>query len=255
MKCFQKAQNFSPNNLDRLCLLAEVNAEVGDQKASAENIEQAKTADAGSFVVQEAEVKVAIANNDLGKAKELMGQIESLNKLISYLNNKAVAHAKSGFTGEGLVLYENTLKSIPDTRTDLKSRVLYNISLAKIREGKIDDAIENLKTIVLDPTAPVLAKAQSLLKRCEDAKVKNSALVLRENDAPASPVTASLDSDVSHDAVETMLEITLGEKALYLIFKGEGPVSEVLKKCLEQPLTAFKRRSAIERGPTLNAAA
>ena len=254
LKCFQKAQSFSPNNLDRLCLLAETNAEIGNEQASKESLEQAKNLDSQSTVVQEAEVKVALAKNDLGKAKELMGQIESLNKLISYLNNKAVAHAKSGFTAEGIALYDNTLQSIPDNRPDLKSRVLYNISLAKIRENKIDEAIENLKTIIQDPSAPVLAKARSLLKRCEEAKTKNIAIMLRENDTPAASVTTE-NVGVSQDAVETMLEISLGEKALYLIFKGETPVPETLKKCLEQSLAAFKRRSAIERGPTLNAAA
>lgn len=254
IKCFQKAQTFSPNNLDRLCMLAEARAEIGEVKQSSESLDHAQHLDSGSTTVQEAGVKVALASHNLIQAKKLMGQITSLGKLISYLNNKAVAHAKSGFNSEGLVLYDNTLKSIPDSRPDLKARVLYNISLAQIRDGKMSEAISNLKSAVKDPDSIVFSKAKSLLKRCEEAKAKNTALMLRENDAPSGTIT-SKDVTMSQDAVETMLEIGAGEKALYLVFTTEAPLPDVLKKWMEQSLDLFKRRAPMEKDSSLNAAA
>lgn len=276
LKCFQKAQSLSPNNIERLCHIAETEAELGQTDKAEEHLQKAKDLDPENTTVQEGQVKVALASNDQVKAKQIMSNMESIHKVISHLNNKAVANAKCGYISEGIELYNNTLAAIPDDRPDFKTRVLYNLALAKVRDNRIKEAAEDLKAVIQDENSKVKLKAMSLLNRIEVALQKNTVVTLKEADqqaiskvgeaisasqASASSTSATTNQTsndngiagaVTIEALEAMVSLLPGERSCYMLFKSSETAEEPVKSILEAKLV-FKRRESIERTQTIGA--
>jgi CheY-like chemotaxis protein len=259
LKCFQKAQGVSPMNLERLVMIAETQAEIGDAVSAGATINKSKDIDPDSKTVQDGEVKVALATGSSDAAKDILGKMESMSNIIGYLNNKAIAHAKCGFGKEGIEIYEKTIQSIPPDKRDILAIVNYNMALAKIRNGDLAGAMPDLDAVIAIPESRVHKKAANLKERLSPALTTGMTFSLREADqvqAPtpesSSPESAAVDAPKIADAttlIKAMLEMAPGDQCCYLVFQSTAPIDADLTKALSTP-PKFKLRKTIERGET-----
>jgi CheY-like chemotaxis protein len=258
LKCFQKAQSVSPMNLERLVTIAETQAETGNTAEAQETINKAKDLDPDSQAVQEGEAKVALASGNSETAKEILSQLDSIGNVIGYLNNKAVAHAKCGFADEGISIYEKTLASIPSSQRETSAVVNYNMALAKIRKGDLQNGLTDLEAVLAIPESRVYKKAENLKQRLVPAVSTGSTFALKEGDSQsnqasgASPEGPSSDESRAADAstlVRALMELSPGEHCCYLLFKTTASDPAELTKVLQNP-PKFKARKSIERGET-----
>jgi CheY-like chemotaxis protein len=199
LKCFQRAQEMSPNNIERLCNIAESQSEIGDNDAAKETLGNAKNLDGGSEKVSEAEAKVALAQGDVESAKEIMSDMKQVTSLVAYMNNKAVAYAKCGFPKEAVEIYEKTIQSIPEKEIQTKAVVTYNFALSLIKMNDFENASAKLLTLS-SIESKVTKKAASLADRLKKTIESGQEFKLRTDEKPAvSPTPSNPESASKHD--------------------------------------------------------
>lgn len=257
LKCFKKAQSMSPMNIERLCQIAEVQSEMGDGEEANKTLEQAKDLDADNTTIIEAESKVAINLGDTEKAKQLMGKLDAIENIVSFMNNSAVAMARCEMVDQGIQQYRKTLKSIPDDREDTKAIVMFNLALAHARVDELDEAKLHLGRAV-QIESRVKKRAENLLKRIEKALTKGTDFTLnldKNGKNAASPQEAASQVDGPQNEAEELPAVNLeilaavgsvpGDLGSFLIFKPQKLDAEILKSLEGQP--RFKKRASIER--------
>lgn len=264
LKCFKKAQELSPNNIERLCNIAEANTELGNHAEAGDAIADAKALDPDAKAVAEAEVRVAITKGDTKAAKQLLGDFESLDSLVAYMNNKAVAYAKCGYAQDAVDLYHKTIESIPEDRVETRAIVSYNLALALVRDGDLEGAIKKLDVVLEAKIKKIEKKAQSLRERLKVAVDKGIEFKMKASDAsetPKQPVTAEEGSKeaaselASYDDYARLLatvETKRGDLCCYLIFTSPDP-ADTRTSALLANMPRFQRRDSIERAESLGA--
>lgn len=225
LKCFEKVQKFSVENLHRLCLLAEVNAELQNFEASDTYLTKAKTIDKSNPEVTETDVKVSLSRGDVDKAASSMKVLESFSNIVSYMNNRAVALSKTGQLEEGIQLYHNTLEALPSDNVSDRSKVSYNLALAYARSQNLDKAEAQLINLVhRGEKSGLKEKSLSLLNRLQTAKKTGRELVLQVSDKAVKVQTLDILRPMALDAAP-------GELCLHLIYNaGSELPSEVIEK-------------------------
>jgi tetratricopeptide (TPR) repeat protein len=267
LKCFKKAQEMSPNNIERICLIAETETELGNEEQAKAALQTAKAIDPDAQAVTEAQVKVAITKGDSLSAKNLMESFDSVENIVSYMNNKAVAFAKIGKPNEAIGLYKKTLESIPDHLPDPKAIVLYNLALAQIKDKEYDAAMGKLNEAAKFTTSRIAKKIASLRERLKSASEKGQTISLKATDAtvaikanaPASPGAGAgaagesgLTSEEEQAKMLAMVEAKRGDMCCFMIFTSpEQQDARVPALQAKQP--RFQSRSAIEREEAMNA--
>ena len=202
LKCYQKAQELAPHNLDRLCQIAELQSDLNQPEKSAETQAKVLKMDATSERLKETKAKIAIKTGQEEVAKKMMLGIRQVENVISYMNNLAVSLAQKGQVAEGIEQYQKTLRSLPVNRADLIAVVHYNLSLALIRAQRYDEALEHLDKATFNPNSKVQKKALSLIKRLHAAKSQGVKLVLQsdqENQQNASNLETNEKGEVIYD--------------------------------------------------------
>lgn len=249
LKCYEKAQDMSPMNIERLCQIAEVHSVMGNEEKAQENMDKAKEIASGEDQkVKESETKIAVNENNVEVAKELMGQLDSMENVVAFLNNQAVTMSRCQQVEKGIEQYHKTLESIPDDRDDMKSVVNYNLGLAYARNSDFDKAIEVLRLVTSKKKAKVVSKSKSLIKRIEGAKKSGNQLALKSEPsaapaAPASEETAT-ESMKSEEVIATF-EAKKGEMCCYMIFNPKEIDSKATDLLKNPP--RFAHRKSIER--------
>ncbi|MDD9950147.1 MAG: response regulator [Zetaproteobacteria bacterium] len=266
LQCFEKAQSISPKNIERLCAIAEMNSEMGNPEGAEKAISEAEQLDDGNESVQEKKAEIAISEGDLQKAKEVMENLSSLNSVISYMNNKAVASARSRNFEAGMELYKRTIESIPTKNKEVKAIVLYNLGLAYGRQDQWDKAKEEFDAVVALGKSRVDKKAKSLLTRIELAKRQNKPIVLNaagpaeeQGGAAGKPADAesgegASTTEESSAALENFealgtVEITPGSLCCFRVF-SPAKGSDVVLRDINTGLPRFKVRDAVKRAET-----
>jgi len=255
LKFFEKAHSLSPLNIEHLCNLAVCHFDTGNNKAALDTIGKAKQLDVKNALVGHTECQLAILTGETKRAKELMGQLPSLGKIVGYMNNRAVALSRCGRYDDGIKLYMQTMESLPGDWGDTHDIVAYNLGLAYTRYGDLPLACGQLEAVLKRPSAPLVRRAQSLLARIKNAEATGAAITLYE--APPLDDAADRDTDSPVDASEQeraggngasstiSLEIQRGDLCLYGIFnlnKLDRDSARMLEK-----IPHFVERSAIER--------
>jgi CheY-like chemotaxis protein len=254
LKFFEKANKLSPLNVEHLCHMAVASFETGAHDAATANVQQALAIDASNRMVNELECQHAILGGDSQRARALLTKLQSLHRVVSYMNNRAVALTRAGRYDEGLSLYKRTLESLPETWGDTHDTVAYNLGLAFARFGELDQAVEALKPVVARVGAPLHKRSASLVRRLDAAKAQGKEVALFSEpgatvDAAArglADVDAGADSgsgagsgvglgDVSDAAVEP------GELCLRGLLRAFEPTPEL--KALTEKEPRFRVRS------------
>lgn len=256
LKCFERAQKMSSLNIERLLHIAEACLELNRKDQAKSAVDQAKNLDSTNLQVKNMECKADIVSGRADLAKNLMGDLESGKDIISYMNNRAVALAKSGRFDEAINLYQTTIESIPPTWKDQQAAVIYNKGLAYARYGELEKASQTLSAIQPDKfSSHIVKKAHSLLERIKKSIESNTALTILDADtveATSAPnnVETSASSTTQNSApskrFSQQLEIQRGEIACHLVFYFPNkPESKYLEK-----MPAFKFRDTISTSGT-----
>lgn len=201
LKCFEKAQMMAPHNLERLCKIAEVQSELGEEEKAEEALNLAEKADEGSQVLAETKAKVAINQGDMDTAKEIMSQLDAMENVVSYLNNQAVALAKCDMLEKSIEQYEKAILAIPDDKPEIKAIVYYNTALAHLRGSDCEGAQKALQDAVKITGSRVEKKAKILLKKVEKAIQLDIDLTLENKEKKATKEESS--EEVSNETVVT----------------------------------------------------
>lgn len=189
LKCFNKIQELSSQNLERLCMIAEAQTELGDISEAKKTIENAKNVDANSEVVKITESKIAITDGNTDKAAKIMGTLDSLQDIVAYTNNRAVSLAKSGDLKGSQDLYEKALASLPKSESKFRPMILYNIGLSHAKEQKLDLAAQRLTEVAAFGDSPTQQKALSLKKRVDQAVATGKVLDIKVSTDPVDEIT------------------------------------------------------------------
>lgn len=188
----KKVSGFSPKNIERLCSLAEVAIQDNDLHVAEESLIEAEKQDPGARVVTETKVKLAAVTGQTDLALDLMKLIADAERVVSYMNNLAVASVKSAETAEGIRLYKNCQRLIPQDRPDLQAIVAYNLGLALIKNKEHSLGSVYIKQALAKGESPVLQRAKSLLQRFDEAKQGGPALrIVEEPEVTAAALGAS----------------------------------------------------------------
>lgn len=266
LKCFQKAQSLAPMNLERLCQIAEIHSELGDNDKARELLEEVSDLDPDSQKAKESSAKVAINDGDLNSAKRIMSQLRAIENVVSYMNNQAIAMARCGMIEEGLNQYGKTVDAIPDERPEIKSIVEYNMALAYLRSQRLAEAKERLTAAVTHPQSKIHSKAQNLLRKVSQALEKGVQLQIAKTAPPESQSSqagggpqgsaegkASEENaqEITKTRVLAAVECRPGELACFMVYTTSLENAKA-KKMLEHQLR-FSARKAIERDESMGA--
>lgn len=242
LKCFERAQKLAPQNIERLCQMAEIQAELGHEQESDALLEKVDDIDKMGDKADESRAKIAIAQGDSGSAKKIMSSLESIDSVISYMNNRAIAMARCGMVAEGIDQYRKTLDSIPDNYPVMKSIVLYNLALAYLRDEKPDLAKVVLLDSVHAETGRMVQRVNKLLSRMSAAESRGEVFQMPKIEAtPAAPSAVPEGGEAGNDIIRTVstsggasgvdqlimaVENRAGDRSCYLIYKSPEKTPE-----------------------------
>ena len=266
LKCFKKAQSMSPKNVQRLCSIAEASQELGDAQSAGEAIEQAQSLDRGHQAIEQTQITMDISSGNTEKAKAVLENLESLSNVVSYLNNKAIACARSGLFDESIGLYKKTLESIPHKKMEYKAIVSYNLALALTRMDKFDDAINELNMVTALGKSQVYLKAKSLqtkiakaqklgskLQLNESSEAKNIGTIQNEIDKTKALKQAGKKSDneqtkasPQHTEIIAAMDSDPGDLCCYRVFVNPEKTSSTVEGMLNQKIR-FTPREVVAR--------
>ncbi len=267
LKCFERAQKLAPQNIERLCQMAEIHAELDHTEESNALLEKVDDIDKTGDKADESRAKIALAKGDPNSAKAIMSSLDSIDSVISYMNNRAIAMARCGMVGEGIDQYRKTIESIPDNQPEMKSIVLYNLALAYLRDEKAELA----KVVLLDPvhneTKRMTARVTKLLGRMTSAESKGEKLSLPKIEAASTPAvvgTGEGGAETGGDIVRTIstnssagdqllmaIENRAGDRSCYLVYKAPEKTPEGGRMLSAELL--FKPRKSILKGESIPA--
>lgn len=250
LKCFEKAQTLSPQNIERLCLMAEANAELGQEEKAVNHLKTAKNLDKDNRAVVVAEANVALSTGHLDQAKGMINSMERIDEIIAFTNNQAVALTKCDLVDKALEKYQGIMKIVPPNKTNEKSILLYNFALAQIKHNESASAAESLKQCVSIAQKPLLGKARSLLNRLNDALKSGEPLQLRTNESAGEVISEqqkrnSLESTARNMVsgqrlFEGSLPIKVGEHACYLVYVTEQVDERVVQLMKAAPIKELR---------------
>jgi DNA-binding response OmpR family regulator/thioredoxin-like negative regulator of GroEL len=248
--CLQRANELAPRNMERMCILAESHAEMGNTSAAAELIDKASAQDAGAANVKVAASKVALHAGNSKKAAKLFAGMSGLTFLVADLNNSAVAHIREGDYKRGLDLYAQTLEALPPSEEGLRVRIKYNLALAYARKKDLETSKEILDEIPQDFMAPVMAKVHQFRKKLERAISQERDFEFdKTDDIPQTKevheTAVQLDLETERIREHIMLAQP-GNRCLHLIFRCPSCVKAETSDLLKAP-PRFALRSSIQR--------
>ncbi|MCA2959506.1 MAG: response regulator [Silvanigrellales bacterium] len=248
--CFERAQELSPKNIERLCDIADAKAQLGDESGASASLDAAKAIDAGSSEITEKETKLALMRGDMNCARELLLNMGNLRIFVADMNNTAVAYIRSGRYDQGVTLYRRSLEAMPATQTEWRMKVGYNLALAFARKGDLAAAQETLANVPRDESLPVSRKITSLEDRIGKAIAKKGPLDLPAQESQNTTNTNATPWDVeafdASSANDAALEASLAGMSCEGFILGFAGDDMALAK-LVAGAPKFARREALAR--------
>lgn len=217
-KCLDNAQFLSPFSIERLCAMAEVSAEMGKAAEAKETIADAKDIDAANPAVNESEAKVALAAGDIETCKTIMGQLDSLGNVIAFMNNRAVALARSAQLNDAVNLYDGAIKAIPTNKTEVLSQVRFNLGLAHLRGGKMQEAKVALDECLTVKGTKIAERAEALRLKVVTAIENKKTLTVAASAPPVVPADPGQMASIQE--IMTTIRAKVGDRCCFMIFSS-----------------------------------
>ena len=191
----EKAKAFSPQNIERLCDISQAAVESGQVEKAEDAIAAGKQLDADSELLNEAEANLALRTGQPLDQHGFNQESGTVTNVVSFLNNRAVMLSKCNKLEESIELYNKSLKSIPASFVDTRAMISYNLALSYSKKGQLNDSLKLLKEIIRHKEVKIFQKAQSLMKKVENALATGQALQLNVNTSSAPKKRKSLKID------------------------------------------------------------
>ena len=169
LKFFEKAKEYSPANIERLCLMAEAKIGLNDLQGASEELAEAAAVDRGNEQVKETTAMVALAQGDARSCRRVLQTLESVAAFVTFANNRAVALVADDQIPEAISLYRTCLQSLAKDDTRYRGYIAYNLGLALCRQELVHEAKETLEAINLEKLEYMRPKVASLLRRIASA--------------------------------------------------------------------------------------
>ncbi len=277
LKCFKKAQSMTPLNIERLCQIAEVETEAGHKEGAEEAMTRAKNLDQDSKLVKETEAKVEMTLGSTEKARLLMQELQSLDNIVAFMNNRAISFTRCGEISQGIEHYIRALEALPENQKEIKSVVHFNLALAYSRDRNFSEAVKELEKALGHPSASIKERAASLKYRLEDAIRTGRTAVLKFADSDDSSKSVASKpppegggnsawdqyqkvgetegevkelSDDENRKVVAVMEAKKGTMCCYLVF-NDPTEKDPRSVQLVQSLPGFKFRKTMKRDEAL----
>ena len=229
-KFFERAQALSPDNVERLCELAEVKAESSDLVGAEASVAKAKKLSPEDEHVRATEAKLALVAGDRDKTRDLLGKLSRTSDVVAFLNNRAVSLVAEGKTQEAIELYQRALQSLPEALNGLIPPISYNLALAFVKDGNMAEAQRSLLP-VLGSGLPVEIKARSLEIRLSQALLSGEPFVLRTGKSQQDSVLTEEIFDVP-GGMPTSGHVKPGELCCHGIFHSSSRLDPRVEKLL-----------------------
>ena len=237
-KFFERANKFSPNNVDRLCALSTAEAESGKVDSAQETLESAKSVDDSAQVVLESTANIALMAGDTKTANQALQSLDDISNVVAFMNNRAVNCVKLDKFDEANKLYKDAIKALPKEMNETKSLILYNLGLSFVRINRLQLATSALKKALKFANASIELKSKSLLKRALEA-IKLGTSVSLNTVKPDDPTTLVDQGEVKLEvsrALPAATGIKRGDMRLHLVFEVAEPPSEEIFQMVDAPV-------------------
>jgi CheY-like chemotaxis protein len=233
LRLFEKANVLSPKNIERICNMVYASTSAGDMEKAENLLAEAKAIDSKSALVMETEASLAIELHNKERATASMQNLESLNRIVAYINNKAVAKIRNEQFEEGIKLYLTALESLPEPWSATHDTVCFNLALAKVRYMRYSEALEVLARVQANPSSMMGQKVAALRAKLNSAIQSNAHLHFAVEKNPKDAADKSEDMDFDFSKMIDALVPSRGDICCYRIFHANDLVNQETRKLLD----------------------
>jgi CheY-like chemotaxis protein len=236
LQVFERANEMSPDSIERLCAMAETHCELGQDDAALDTLGKAQKIDKGNQAVINSSVNIGLATGNATLVAEMIDKVRPSDSMLAYINNRAVAHARAGSFKEGITLYGNALEVIPQDKTHVRAAVLYNLALAHVRSGDTQAAVRVLERAPEVSDTALASKAGSLRQRAKEALQSGKPMKLNLQDGEKPPQAA--DGAARYQRIAQKVRQVDAKRPVfccYGVFRDEDPPSELLSALIANP--------------------
>ncbi|RZA13176.1 MAG: hypothetical protein EOP10_30190, partial [Proteobacteria bacterium] len=221
LKFLEQANQMVPGNIDRLCQLADVNAEVGKPEKALAVANEARKIGGDIELVQSTFAKHSVALGQFDEASEYLESEDTARDMIGFMNNLGIAHAAGLKWKESEKSYRDALKALEGRHPHLQAIVSYNLGLSLARQNRLPEADKILKEAETHGEASIKRKSQDLKERVEKAIQTKQPLVLKE---AIKEISAPRVSQVKSSIDEYMLKTKVKIHGLFGVVKPRGTI-------------------------------
>jgi tetratricopeptide (TPR) repeat protein len=256
VKCFERASQLSPDNIERLCELAEAYLESGDLSKADATLLQAKKNDPTNDLLARTESKIALRAGQVERAKSIIMHMSQVSGLVSELNNAAVALVKVAQYDQAFDLYRHTFEALPEEFKETRLRVRYNLALAFARSNRLRDSLGALEGLGL-----VLEGKDVEGIRRKIISLQDKVRLALENKRPLRLVSEGLGEELAgatgevagvlQDATANFLQPidpTTPRPGLVGVFEPSGPEQEFIRLSQGRKIKFKSRHKASATG-------
>jgi CheY-like chemotaxis protein len=221
-KCLEQANVMVPGNIERLCDLADIASEMGQEEQIMKYMDEAREIGGDTGMVMAAYARHATELGQADDARRYMIDEEVARNVVAYMNNLGVAYANSGKFKESIDSYVKAIKTLGDMHAELQGTVYYNLGLSLVRQARYKDAIPALKNAQKKADDSVARKSAHLLERVQQAIEHGVPVMLRETAKEISTqVTKALATHPMDQYMELQgVHIKPGEHGLFRVFQA-----------------------------------
>ena len=175
--------------------MVESSAELNQGEDAEGLMSRLKKLDPRNRRVATTEANLSMSKGDFERAKKIMKDLENIDEVMAWLNNKGVVLAKQGKTEEAADFYKKAIGAMPANMEKELEAVHYNMALTKIREDKYAEAERILKGIKTKKNKRIEIKTKRMLtriRRCMNSRSRIRLDTETENTGTAEVPLAEL---------------------------------------------------------------
>jgi DNA-binding NarL/FixJ family response regulator len=233
LRIFEKANVLAPKNIERICNMVCASSGAGHAEKAEDLLAEAKAIDSRNTLVMETEASLAIELHDQERASSTMQNVESFNRIVAYINNKAVAKIRNEQFEEGIRLYATALESLPEPWGATHDTVCFNLALAKIRYLRYSEALEVLNRTKANPSSIMGQKVAALQSKLKTAIETNAHLHFSVEKNPKDVVDKSEIENIDISKMIDALVPARGDMCCYRIFQADDLADPGTRKLLD----------------------
>ena len=215
LACFDKAAEKSPDNIERLVLMSDVEEKLNNDEESEKHLEKAEALDQKSILVKVAKCKKLLKSGNKKLSKELAKDLDNYTMLVSSINNYAISLVHSKKFGKAIELYQKAIDILPEEELTNKKILIYNLTLALVRNAETESAAPLLKGLAdLKSKEKIDRKIRSLNAKISAAVKKGENLII--------PLDAEITEQEQEELADLLLSVLPSHAAISSFFDVAG---------------------------------